>query len=179
MAAEFKASSQDQQWRILDTYRATFNEPLFFELFRNEKTLPFIIEYLRQNPKIIQMRNRSDSDVLKDLMKKNYPKETILEVLPFISEIQINIRDKMGKTSLEYALQYEDKELILKFLEHGANINDHIPMKIDEDRHFKETLESKQIKDTGKAKIEFEYPLFFWSFRRNMIRVCSGQNSKF
>lgn len=148
----FKELSTNQAIAVLSMLRVYTDEPVFFDLYRHEESRDFIVQFIKNNPTLLNVRNLNGYDLIIDLLKKNCPEEQILELLELGGNV--NQKDKHGRSTLEHIITYTNstnsKELLVKFVEKGADLNYHVPFMVEENRVIKATLESRTRQLVGE-----------------------------
>lgn len=123
---------------LLTLLRTREEEPVWWELLRNERSLDFILGELRKYPKILMQLSRlSNSNILINLIK-NGRHDSLQELISLGADV--NASEK-GKSVLEYIIDVGDAKLIIQAIKAGANVNVRLPFHIK--RNVVETAYSK------------------------------------
>lgn len=128
----------ETQLELLTLLRSREEEPVWWELLRNDKSAEFVLSHLRVHPKILlQLSQLTASNILINLVKNgSYGNlSTLIEL-----GADVNSSEK-GRSALEYIIDVGNGDLIVQAVKAGADVNIRLPFHIK--RQVVETVQSK------------------------------------
>lgn len=147
MRETLRSLSHNEKITFLSSIRkASYDEPVFFEFFRNEKSRELAIEVARETPQVLTFINMVGYDLLMDVCKKKFDEDVIRTLLDL--GCGLNHTDANGKSTLEHIIDYDtsnERGLIVDCVQKGAEVNHHLPFMLPQEnpRKFRQNWESK------------------------------------